>query len=866
MNIKQTSSVNFNYDVTSVPVYVIGDYGIAPWGKNNYFPDPTAKWIWYFDKSNIDALNNDSSPITIQYVYSNTHKNDIKGYLNIIVDNYCDVFLNSNQLKKNNGNTTAENGWNNVNNGWNIFNFTLKPGYNLFEFKIKNAGGPAGLIVSALFDEDINNKILFHTDNTWKFIPIPSKPIESCKLSQIGLITNNDLSFPWGCLSINSSSQYVNIGTTITGMNGLSFGCWFKSNNNANYASIIDFSNNDDKTPNNNIKLYIYDGSLGACVYLMNKTYDIMPKSLTKNINDNKWHHVVWTIQPTQIGSNYSIYVDNNLVSSTQGTYPINTQRTNCYICKSNMTNDVHFNGNISNFVMYQKVLSVNEINSLYLSMINLNDPTLYIYLPFSTNSVLDTILNNYAGKRFTLPTTLSNVKNENWTCAEQNNKWIGIKMNKNMPICMSMDGQNCVELTSQECDNAISNPIVPQNPVICKETQTGWCNNAMKQLTTTQTQLPQIPKSLNSGVPIDTVKPGIVALSALDSNNNKSLNSSVSNNKVEQNIIAQSALDTNNNEKSLNLKTFSNQGKILSLTSMIDVDNLMIGGVFKLRVNLPNMPPYIKGQSFDMNVGVNPNYFYLSVEKLDNNCNIKGVNNNCIQTFADDKKCNIKLLTSYNQLNTFRLVLISSQYVLDPSIPIGKNSDFTIVKINNQLYLKNVQTGYLPSLYSNDMTLPVYGDMEIKSNSNVNDVYFKLNNILCGQETPVKQTTGTSFVKCDIKQDPGLYLMTTKNIGTSSPIRININSDKTISINLLSFNTFGFPTKIYALTSCNFNVQTYAYIEKISNTLGTFMTNMICFEDTQNNTNSKNQLKFDVDLISFPTNFVENNSVFQIN
>lgn len=207
------------------------------------------------------------------------------------------------------------------------------------------------------------------------------------------------------------------------------------------------------------------------------------------------------------------------------------------------------------------------------------------------------------------------------------------------------------------------------------------------------------------------------------------------------------------------------------------------------------------------MSKGVNPNYFYLSVEKLDPNCNIKTANNKCVQTFADDKKCNIKALTSYVQSNTFRLVLVSSGYVLDPSIPMGKNSDFTLVKVNGQLYLKNVQTGYLPSLYSNDMVLSVYGDMEVKSNSNVNQIYSQLNNTLCDQQIPPVQTTGTSFVKCDIKQDPGIYLITTKNIGSSSPIRVNINTDKTISLNLLSFNSYGYPTKIYSLTSCNFNV-----------------------------------------------------------
>jgi hypothetical protein len=107
---------------------------------------------------------------------------------------------------------------------------------------------------------------------------------------------------------------------------------------------------------------------------------------------------------------------------------------------------------------------------------------------------------------------------------------------------------------------------------------------------------------------------------------------------------------------------------------------------------------------------------------------------------------------------------------------------------------------------------------------------------------------------------------MTSNNVVESSPIRVNINNDNTISLNLLSFNKYGFPTKVYALTFCNFNVKTYSYIEKITNTLGTFLINMVCFSDVQDSKAvSKNQLKFTVELINFPQNFVKDNSIFKI-
>lgn len=841
--------VDFNYDVNSVPVYEIGNYGIKPWGKNNTFPDQTANWIWYSQFANSNAPDNRNTPMNIQYVYTNKNNSIQNANLNVIIDNSCEVFLNSKLLKKISG------GWGQGNNRWNIISCKIPPGKNLFEFKVVNLGGPAGLLVSAISTSVIitdinvgegeftNNNILFNTNKNWKFVPINIEPVTTSNLSQPGLISTIDNSFPWGALTLNgTSSQYVDIGKTTTGMKGLSFGCWFRSDSNKNFARIFDFGNG---APNNNIILYIHGGKIGFTIYLMNKrTHKI---NLSPNINDNKWNHLVLTVKPNQkLGSQCVLYLNNNQVSSFEYIYPTNVERANCYIGKSNWTIDPYFSGAISNFVMYQKVLSVKEVNALYMSMINLNDPALYIYLPFSTNSVLDTLLANYAGKTFSLPIIKSEVKNENWNCVEEEkNKWISVKMENNKPICMSMDGANCIEEENQKaCETRITNPVVPSNPIICggSKMNLGWCEMAKKQLTQSDNSnlLEPSAEVELEGTQITDIRPELTALSALQTNTEGEL---------------------------LNLKPLEGGGQILSLTNMNDVDNLMIGGTFKLRVNLPTMPPYIIGKSFDINKGTNPNFFYLCIEKLDNNCNIKSPNGRCIRAFADNKKCNNTALTNLNRSNTYRLVLVSSQYVLDSSIPIGKNSDFTIVKVNNQMYLKNIQTGYLPSLYSDNITVPVYGDIEIKSNSNANKIYSKLNNTECNKEAPPVQTTGTTFVKCDIKRNPGTFLITSKNIGSSSPIRVNINPDKTISLNLLSFNTYGNPTDIYTLTSCNFNVQTFAYIEKITNNIATFLINMVCFEPTQNSkSNSKNQLKFTVELINFPDNFVRNNSIFNVN
>ena len=816
--------VDYTYNNSTVPIYVIGNYGIAPWGSIN-FPDKTAQWIWYTPMANTNAPSN-TEPITIQYIYSNTTDIPINGILNIMIDNSCDIYLNSNKIAEN-----INGGWWDK---WSKINFTAESGTNLFEFKVRNEGGPAGLLVYAGSGTD---NLLFHTDNTWKFIPEKINQISTCTLSQIGLVNTTDKYFPWGCLTLNSSpSQYIDIGTTATSMNGLTFGCWFRSNNNSNWARIFDLGNG---PYSDNIVLGIYGGKIASSVYITNMPDDKL--DLTIDINNDKWNHIVWTLsKPISNSSNWIIYLNGQMVYSKLGNYPINMIRKNCYIGKSNWPSDPYFNGAISNFVMYQTELSGIKVNALYNNLINSNDPTLYLYLPLAINSVLDTIINNYPGKQFNLPITQSKIKSENWNCLQEGQKWIPVKMSNKQSQCMSLDGNTCLSSDQETCNSRIINPVTPANSITCSSNQTGWCSDAENMFSSnSQVAAMRVEMENGLGLILSDVKPGTQSLSALD---------------------------ISSEGETLNLKPLAGGGKVLSITNINDVNNLLIGGVFKLRVNLPTMPPYIKGKNFNIQTGVNPNYFYLSVEKLDNNCSVKAANGSCMNVYADEKKCSIKALTSHIQNNSYRLVLISSQYVLDPSIPIGKNSDFTLVQINGQTYLKNIQTGYLPSLYFNDSNILVHGDMNINSNTNINKVDNLITNTICGQEVPKNQTSGTKYLKCNIEQDPGTYLMTTNNIGESSPVRVNINNDKTISMNLLSFNSYGFPTKIYSLIFCNFNVKTFSYIEKITNTLGTFLVNMVCFSDVQNSKlTTSNQLKFTVELISFPPNFVKDNSVFTI-
>ena len=340
---------------------------------------------------------------------------------------------------------------------------------------------------------------------------------------------------------------------------------------------------------------------------------------------------------------------------------------------------------------------------------------------------------------------------------------------------------------------------------------------------------------------------------------------------KIESNAIKPTeakptleALSALKNEFSLPKGERLNEGKVLNISSINQVNDLLVGGTFKLRVNLPLVPPYIKGNDFDATIGKNPNYFYLAVEQLDANCNYKSTVGSCINQYVDNKNCISKSLSSYIQNNSYRLVLITSDYALNSAISFGKNTDFTLVQINGNYYLKNVQTGYLPQLYQDSNNIVVYGDMLVNSKSNISTVDGIMKNTLCNQES-VAPLSEQSFLRCNVPKDTNTYLLTTKNISDSSPVKIGLNSDGTINLSLLQFNSYGFPNNINTLTYCNFNVKTYAYIEKITNSIGTFLVNLVCFNSNSIN-KVDNQLNFTAELIKFPSNFIKNNSIYNIN
>ena len=120
-------------------------------------------------------------------------------------------------------------------------------------------------------------------------------------------------------------------------------------------------------------------------------------------------------------------------------------------------------------------------------------------------------------------------------------------------------------------------------------------------------------------------------------------------------------------------------------------------------------------------------------------------------------------------------------------------------------------------------------------------------------------------FVNCTMHSDQSLYLLTTTNLTDSNPLRFVLNKDGSVSIRLQTFNSFGNIDKSYSLCFCNFNVNTYTFIEKVTNPIGTFLINMVCFDDDTKREMPNNTLNFGFEVSKYPDSYLKENNIYNL-
>jgi len=154
-----------------------------------------------------------------------------------------------------------------------------------------------------------------------------------------------------------SASNYVAIPTNIPiTTNGLSFSLWIYPTSTA---------------AGGDIKVFEFNANEGIMLYTSASTtnYSWM-YSPTFTILNNVWTHLILTINSS---NQTSIYVNNVLVvsSSAANKYPTNSLIAQGKIGKSITSAHKPFTGSIDDFKIYNKILTVTEIDALFNNVAN---------------------------------------------------------------------------------------------------------------------------------------------------------------------------------------------------------------------------------------------------------------------------------------------------------------------------------------------------------------------------------------------------------------------------------------------------------------------------------------------------------------
>ena len=326
-------------------------------------------------------------------------------------------------------------------------------------------------------------------------------------------------------------------------------------------------------------------------------------------------------------------------------------------------------------------------------------------------------------------------------------------------------------------------------------------------------------------------------------------------NHPVNTTIIGYSQSDTSipsniNLKKSVNIRS----NKVLRINSENDILNGLIGSTFRLRVNIPLLNAYSPSSSASK-----VNYFYLSVEKIDPNCEI--INNlQCSNVFVDYKNCTNKKSLENSKKSIYRYVLIP-EFLVKNNTSFINNLNFTLEKNNNKLYLKNINTGCYPQVYRDMEKKKMYGELVPSNDSNIDEVFNKLNNKLCND----KSTVEFNKMICDYYSDNNMILFTTNDIMKCSPVTLSPTGDNMISIYINIYNIYGSVTDKLSLiyntnTSNKNNINNYDYIENVTKENGPQKINMVKFDSSESDELQDNILNFNVEIINFSKEIYKSN------
>ena len=173
---------------------------------------------------------------------------------------------------------------------------------------------------------------------------------------------------------VATNSQYVQLPSYTFGSTGISFACWFRSDNSVDLSRVFDFSEGrDDGVFLDYVTMYIKGGYIGL--------WGLGAEQMTTDyVNDNQWRHVAWTIDNS---GTWVLYVNGVDVWDITGAgYPISIVRTQNFLGHNYLGVNLNLNGAIDDFRVFNgRVLTGDDVLSLYHGIMDY----LLLYLLFLT-------------------------------------------------------------------------------------------------------------------------------------------------------------------------------------------------------------------------------------------------------------------------------------------------------------------------------------------------------------------------------------------------------------------------------------------------------------------------------------------------
>jgi hypothetical protein len=161
-----------------------------------------------------------------------------------------------------------------------------------------------------------------------------------------------------GAIQLNGTNGYVAVPTGVWFNSSFTVSGWVKPTSYNNWSRLFDFGNG---APNDNVLLAISNGTTGNLHADIRIGTGTNPVTTITKPPLNKWSHLVFMHD----GTDAKIYMNGVLAGSASMPLPQFITRVNNYIGRSGWTADAYANAAFDDFMIYNRALTLNEINVL---------------------------------------------------------------------------------------------------------------------------------------------------------------------------------------------------------------------------------------------------------------------------------------------------------------------------------------------------------------------------------------------------------------------------------------------------------------------------------------------------------------------